>query len=48
MTTKTKVETLIRQAADLPEEAQAELARSIATRIFHIDDEGLFADIANA
>jgi hypothetical protein len=38
---KDKLEFLMRSAADLPEEAQAELARSIAERLYHIepDDE---------
>ena len=39
MISQAKVESLIRQVADLPEEAQAELARSIAERIYHFDDD---------
>jgi hypothetical protein len=39
MTGQAKVESLIRQVADLPEEAQAQLARSIAERIYHVDDD---------
>ncbi len=45
MTTQQKVESLIRQAAELPDEAQAELVQSLADMraqhlgIYHLDDE---------
>ena len=45
MTTQEKVESLIRQAAELPEEAQAELLQSLVEMhaehlgIYHVDDE---------
>ncbi len=45
MTTQEKVESLIRQAADLPDEAQAELVQSLVELrsqhlgIYHLDDE---------
>ena len=45
MTTQAKVESLIRQAAELPDEAQAELVQSLVEMrsqhlgIYHLDDE---------
>jgi hypothetical protein len=45
MTTQAKVEALIRQAAELPDEAQAELVRSLVEMrmqhlgIYHLDDD---------
>ena len=45
MTTQEKVESLIRQAAELPEDAQAELLQSLVEMhaehlgIYHVDDE---------
>jgi hypothetical protein len=45
MTTQAKVESLIRQAAELPDEAQAELVQSLVEMrsqylgIDHVDDE---------
>jgi hypothetical protein len=45
MTTQAKVEALIRQVADLPDEAQAELVQSLVEMrsqhlgIYHLDDE---------
>jgi hypothetical protein len=45
MTTQEKVESLIRQAAELPEEAQTELVQSLVEMrsqhlgIYHLDDD---------
>ena len=45
MTTQAKVEALIRQAAELPEEAQAELVQSLIEirsqhlGVYHLDDD---------
>lgn len=48
MTSQGKLESLIRRAAELPEDAQAELARSIAERIFYLDAEEPCAEPAGA
>jgi hypothetical protein len=34
-----QLELMMRRAADLPEEAQAELARSIAERLYQVEDD---------
>jgi hypothetical protein len=45
MTTQEKIESLIQQAADLPEEAQAELVQSLVEMrsqnlgVYHLDDD---------